>query len=106
MQNRNTPHSWEVFIAITENNIDHEKRYNKKAVNGVNNFNHILRAHVPDQDGFLIGSQIKGKVNKIKTSYTNDDKEINYKEVRMVVFIQDVNTKVVLGAAVMNKNPF
>ena len=31
-----------LFIAITENNIDHEKRYNKKSVNGVNDFNHIF----------------------------------------------------------------
>ena len=95
-----------LFIAITENNIDHEKRYNKKAVNGVNNFNHILRAHVPGPDGFLIGSQLKGKVNKIKASYSNDDKEIDYKEVRIVVYIQDMKTKEILGAATTKNNPF
>ena len=95
-----------LFIAITENNINHEMRYNKKSVNGVNNFNHILRAHVPGPDGFLIGPQIKGKVNKIKASFTNNDKEVDYKEVRVVVYIQDMKTKEILGAATTKNHPF
>ena len=95
-----------LFIAITENNIDHEKRYNKKSVNGVNAFNHILRAHVPGPDGILIGPQKAGKVNKLSASFANDDKEINFKEVRVVVFVQDMTTKEVLGAAVTKEHPF
>ncbi len=95
-----------LFIAITENNIDHEKRYKKKSVNGVNEFNHILRGLLPGPDGTLIGSQKVGKVNKIKATFINDDKEINYKEIRVVVYIQDQATKEVFGAAVTKEHPF
>lgn len=95
-----------LYIAITENNIDHEKRYKKKSVNGINIFNHILRALIPTVDGILIGPQKVGKVNKIKASFVNDDKEIDFKEVRIVAYVQDLITKEVFGAAVTKEHPF
>lgn len=95
-----------LFVVATENNINYKERYHSTAVNGINNFNHIIRAMLPDTKGISMGSQIAGDEFKAKVSYINDDKEINFKEVQFVVFIQDVVTKEVLGAAVLNENPF
>ena len=95
-----------LFIAVTENNINHFERYKSNAVNGINEFNHILRAFIPTIDGTPIGEIKAGKSATFKASFTNDDKEINYKEVQIVVFVQDYTSKEVLGTAVMNEHPF
>ena len=95
-----------LFVAVTENNINYEQRYHTKSVNGINEFQHIFRAMLPDMNGTLIGSQSNGQKNKVKLTFTNDDREMNYKEVRLVVFVQDYETKEVLGSAVMKDNPF
>ena len=95
-----------LFIAVTENNINHFERYHAKSVYGINEFDHILRAFLPGVDGTPIGAQKTGKTKIVKASFTNDDKEINYKEVRLVVFVQDYITKEVLGAAVTKAHPF
>ena len=95
-----------LFVVVTENNIDHEKRYNKKATNGINEFNHIMRAFLPNVEGTKIGKQKNGKVNMVEVKYTNDDKEINYKEVQLVAFVQDMNTLEVLGAMATKEHPF
>jgi hypothetical protein len=94
-----------VHVVITENNIDYEKRYGKKSVNGVNEFNHIMRAMLPDAQGIPIAPQKKGIKTTTSVDYTNDDKEINFKEVRIVVFVQDETTKEVLGAVVTKEAP-
>jgi thiol-disulfide isomerase/thioredoxin len=95
-----------LFVVITENNIDYEKRYNEKSVNGINEFNHIMRAFLPDSNGTTIAADKAGMPSTVTVSYTNDDKEINYKEVQVVVFVQDVKSKEVLGAATRKENPF
>lgn len=95
-----------VFVVVTENNINYKDRYHVLATNGVKNFTHIVRAMLPDSSGTVIGAQSNGKTKKVKVSYTNDDNEINYKEVRVVAFVQDVETKEVLGTALMNESPF
>ena len=95
-----------LLVAVTENNINHEERYHKKSVNGVNEFNHIIRAFLPDIEGSPIGEQKKGKSNTVKVAFTNDEKEMNYKEVRIVAFIQDSKTHEVLGTAVSKEHPF
>lgn len=95
-----------LFVAVTESNINYEQRYHTKAVNGINEFQHIFRAMLPDINGTLIGPQVTGQKNKVKLSFTNDDREMNYKEVKLVVFVQDMETKEVLGAAVTKDHPF
>jgi len=95
-----------LMVVATENNINHLERYNKKAVNGVNEFNHIVRAFIPNKEGTPIGEQINGKVNNVKLTFNNDDKEINFKEVRIVAFIQDIKTKEILGSAITSEHPF
>lgn len=95
-----------LFVVVTENNIDHEKRYNKKATNGINKFNHIMRAFLPNIEGTKIGKQKKDKVNTVAVNYTNDDKEINFKEVQIVAFVQDMTTMEVLGAMATKEHPF
>ena len=95
-----------LLIAITENNINHEKRYHAKSVNGVNEFNHILRSFLPDIEGSPIGDQKKGKTKTVKVTFTNDEKEMDYKEVRIVAFIQDAKTHEVLGTTVTKEHPF
>ena len=94
-----------MFVVITENNINYEQRYHSKSTNGLNEFNHIMRAMLPDT-GNVIGAQTEGQVNKLKVNFTNDDKEINFKEVRIVVFIQDYDTREILGTAVTKEHPF
>jgi hypothetical protein len=95
-----------LYAVVTENNINYEERYHSKAINGLNEFDNIMRTFLPGREGTEIGEQTAGKENLVKVVYTNDDKEINYKEVRIVVFIQDVKTKEVLGATVTDKSPF
>ena len=95
-----------LFVAVTENNINHLERYKAKSVNGINEFSHILRAFLPTIDGTPLGELKTGKSKTIKVSFMNDDKEINFKEVRLVVFVQDYTTKEVLGAMVTNQSPF
>jgi hypothetical protein len=95
-----------LFIAVTENNINHIERYHKKSINEINEFNHIVRAFIPTIDGTPIGEIKAGKTATFKASFTNDDKEINYKEVEVVVFVQDYTTKEVLGTAVLKGHPF
>jgi hypothetical protein len=95
-----------LLIVATENNIDHTKRYGAKSTNGLNNFNHIVRAFLPDKEGSDIGDQKAGKTNTVKVTFNNDDKEINFKEVRIVAFIQDAKTHEVFGCDVTNDNPF
>lgn len=102
----NSSEDLRLYVVITENNINYEQRYGSKAVNGLNEFNHIVRAMLPDPEGTAIGAQTKGKVSKVKVTFTNDDSEINYKEVRIVTFIQDNVTKEVLGASVTKEHPF
>ncbi|HXH19230.1 MAG TPA: Omp28-related outer membrane protein [Chitinophagales bacterium] len=95
-----------LFIVVTENNIIYEERYGSKSVNGINRFNHIMRAMLPDEEGTPIGAQTKGKMNNVEVTFANDEKEINYTEVRIVAFVQDKTTKEVLGAAVTKEHPF
>jgi len=95
-----------LFVVVTENNINYEERYGSKSVNGINRFNHIMRAMLPGEDGTPIGAQTKGNVNTVNVTFTNDDKEINYREVRIVAFVQDAATREVLGAAVTKEHPF
>ena len=95
-----------LFVVSTESNINYKERYHSTAVNGLNDFNHIIRALLPDSNGVAISTQITGNVSKAKVSLINDDKEINFKEVRVIAFIQDMVTKEVLGAAIMNEQPF
>jgi hypothetical protein len=92
-----------LFVVATENNINYKEKYHASAPNGLNNFNHIMRAILPDTSGMVISAQTAGKVNKSKVSYTNDDREINFKEVEFIVFIQDVATKEVLAATVVKE---
>jgi hypothetical protein len=92
-----------LFVVATENNINYKEKYHTSAPNGLNNFNHIMRAILPDTNGMVISPLTKGKVNKAKVSYTNDDREINFKEVEFVVFVQNVATKEVLGATVVKE---
>ena len=94
-----------LFVVITENNINYEQRYHSKSTNSINEFNHIMRAMLPDT-GNVIGEQTEGKINKVKVIFTNDDKEINFKEVRIIVFVQDYETREILGTAVTNDHPF
>ncbi len=95
-----------LMVVATENNINHFERYHTKAVNGINEFNHIVRAFIPDKEGTPIGEQINGKVNTVKLTFNNDDREINYKEVRIVAFVQDAKTHEILGCAVTGDHPF
>jgi hypothetical protein len=95
-----------LMVVATENNINHFERYHNKAVNGINEFNHIVRAFIPDKEGSEIGEQKAGKVNTVKLSFRNDDKEMNYKEVRIVAFIQDSKTHEILGSTVTSEHPF
>jgi len=95
-----------LYVVVTESNINYEDRYGSKSVNGINEFHHIMRAMLPGPSGTLIGSQAKGNVSQVNVSFTNDDEEINYEEVRVVAFIQDRGTKEVLGAAVTKEHPF
>lgn len=93
-----------LFVVATENNINYKERYHSPAVNGLNDFNHIMRAMLPDTNGIAIGAQIIGNVNKIKVTYINDNKETNFNEVQFVVFIQDINTKEIFGTAVSKEH--
>ncbi len=93
-----------LFVVVTENNIDYKERYHSTTSNGLNTFNHIMRAMLPDTNGIVMSSQTVGKVNKSTISYTNDDKEINFKEVQFIVFVQDIVSKEVLGATVVNES--
>ena len=95
-----------VFVAVTENNINYFERYHAKTPNGIEKFNHIIRAMLPDTGATAIGVQKIGKVNQIKVSYINDDKAIDFKEVRLVAFVQDMNTREILGTVVTTENPF
>lgn len=94
-----------LFVVITENNINYEQRYHIKSTNGINEFNHIMRAMLPDT-GNIIGAQTEGQVSKVKVNFTNDDKEIDFKEIRVVVFVQDYDTREILGATVTSDHPF
>jgi hypothetical protein len=95
-----------LFVAVTENNIDYKERYQSTSPNGITHFNHIMRSLLPDTNGILINGNSTGKVNKIKISYSNDDKEINFKEVQFVVFIQDMISKEVLGTSVVKESTY
>ena len=48
----------------------------------------------------------KGKAKTVKVTFTNDEKEMDYKEVRIVAFIQDAKTHEVLGTTVTKEHPF
>lgn len=95
-----------VYVVVTENNINYEKRYGAKSVNGINEFNHIMRAMLPSSEGTVVGAMQKGMTAYVNVTFTNDDKEINYEEVRIVAFVQDNETKEVYGAAVTKDHPF
>lgn len=95
-----------MFIAVTENNINHQERYHTKAVNGVNEFNHILRALLPDNDGRAIGAQKPGTENTLKVIFNNDDREVKFNNVRLVVFIQNMLTREILATEVTTDHPF
>ncbi len=94
-----------LFVVATENNIDYKERYHSTTSNGLNTFNHIMRAMLPDTNGIVISPQTIGKVNKAIISYTNDDKEIHFNEVQFIVFVQDIVSKEVLGATVVKETP-
>ncbi len=95
-----------VFVVVTEDNINYLERYKTKAANGIENFSHIIRAMLPDTGATSIGAQKSGKVNNIKVSYVNDDKAVDYKQVRIIAFVQDMNTREVLGTTVTTEHPF
>lgn len=93
-----------LFVVAVENKINYKERYKQAAVNGINDFSNIFRAMLPDTNGIAIGVQTTGKINTAKVSYTNNDKEINFKEVQFIAFIQDINTKEVLGTVISNEH--
>ena len=64
----------------TKNNINYKERYHATAVNGLTVFNHIARMLLPDSSGAIVKASAAGKSETIKVSFTNDDKEINYKD--------------------------
>ncbi len=95
-----------VFVVVTEDNINYLERYKTKAANGIENFSHIIRAMLPDTGATSIGAQKAGKVNNVKVSYVNDDKAVDSKQVRIIAFVQDMNTREVLGTTVTTETPF
>ena len=98
--------SLRLFAVVTENNIDYKARYHSEAINGINKYNHMFRAMLTDTIGMRMTPQVKGNVSSFRLSYANDDKEINYKEVRIVAFIQDLRTREVIAVAETPSNPF
>jgi hypothetical protein len=90
-----------IFVAITENNINYFERYKTKTPNGLNYFDNIIRAMLPDTGGFQIGPIKSGKAKEIKVTYINDDKEVNFKETKIIAFVQDMETKEILGTSVL-----
>jgi hypothetical protein len=95
-----------LFVAVTESNIDYEKRFKEKAVNEVKIFNNIFRTFLTDSLGKPMKNIHVNKENMEKFVLKSEDTGINYEEVRIVAFIQDINSKEILGAAVSRKNPF
>jgi len=90
-----------IFVAITENNINYFERYKTKTPNGLDHFDNIIRAMLPDTGGYQIGSVKTGKAKEVKVTYINDDKEINFKETKIIAFVQDMETKEILGTSVL-----
>ncbi len=95
-----------LYVVITEDNIDYEKRFKTKSTNGKNDFSDIMRTYLPDSGGTALNAYKSGMMSSIKVNYTNDDKNIDYKEVQVVVFVRDVATKKILGVATKKEGMF
>jgi hypothetical protein len=100
------PSTLKMFVAVTENNINYKERFHAPSPNGINDFNHIFRKMLPGNEGIEMDQQVNGKVNSAKIIYTNDDATIDFRFVQFVVYVQDMNTKEVLGTIIVNENPF
>jgi len=95
-----------LHVAIIENNIDYQKVYGVAAGNGQNIHNYVTRKMFPNGTGTVIGNQTNGKENKYSFNYTNDDSKQNYLNTRVVIFIQNEDTREVLDCYMSKVHPF
>ena len=95
-----------LFAIVVENDIDFKTVYGVNAKNGKNDYNHVVRKFLTSTGGTTIGNQDIGKVNTFNFSYENVTKYQNYENLRVIVFIQDMGTKDILGVFETEDHPF
>lgn len=95
-----------LFAVIIENDVNYLTAYGVNAKNGKNNYNHVVRKFLTSTGGTVIGNQTAGKINTLKVSYVNDEKHQQYANLRVLVFVQDMSTKEILGAFQSDEHPF
>lgn len=96
-----------LFTAIVEDDIDYYEVYGTHAKNGLDDYSHVLRKLLPTSSGESLGTSISsGETKEFTYSYTNDDAKQNYKNIRVIVFVQNSGTREIIGVFQTADHPF
>lgn len=95
-----------LMAAIVENNVDYFETYGVIASNGKNNYSHVLRKYISTVEGVPITLTSAGSEEYFNFTYENDETYNNYENLRIVTFIQNIETKEVIGAYQTDLHPF
>lgn len=103
---KDLPANVNLMIAISEDNIDYQKVFGKPAENGVKIFHTVFRQFVTSTDGEKITNTSQGSSFVIEKEFTLDAQKMNFENLRIVAFVQDQQSKEILGAFQSEEHPF
>ncbi|MBN1982927.1 MAG: Omp28-related outer membrane protein [Chitinivibrionales bacterium] len=95
-----------LFTAIIEDSINYKTLFGIPAENGRNEYSHVVRKLLPSANGTVIGNLTKGTTIPQKFVYTNEEKTQKHTNLRVVVFVQDMASKDIIGAFQSKSHPF
>ena len=96
-----------LFAAVVEDTINYYQVYGSHAKNGLDDYSHVLRKLLPTSSGESLGTSVtSGETKEFTYSYTNDETYQNYENIRVIVFVQNLETREILGAFQTPAHPF
>jgi hypothetical protein len=102
------PSGLKLFVVIIENSITCQEEWGVSAtVNGQKTINNIARQYLPDGNGVVLDA-VGTTATHFKYTYeaNNAKQKVDPVDTRVVVFVQNTKTKVVLDAYATAKHPF
>ncbi len=95
-----------LITCIIENDINYQTVYGSAALNGKNDYSHVVRKFLSNTGGTVIGNQSAGDETTNTFAYTNDEQYQDYENLRVLTFVQDMATKEIVGAYQSDVHPF
>jgi thiol-disulfide isomerase/thioredoxin len=94
-----------LFVAVVEEEVDHQAAYGVASPNGLNIHSHVFRKLLPTPGGKSIGILTIGDKTTLNTSYTCGT-DVVYDKVRLIAFIQNMKTSEVVSTYATTVHPF